>query len=45
MAKSLLKFIVKIVITLLTHTVVKILMDKNVERKFYKYFLLEQHRM
>ena len=31
MAKSLLKFIVKIVITLLTHTVVKILMDKNVE--------------
>ena len=40
MAKSLLKFIVKIVMTLLTHTVVKILMDKNVERKFYKYFLL-----
>ena len=31
--------------TLLTHTVVKILMDKNVERKFYKYCLLEQHRM
>ena len=29
MAKSLLKFIVKIVMTLLTHTVVKFLMDKN----------------
>ena len=27
------------------HTVVKILMDKYVERKFYNYFLLEQHRM
>ena len=43
MAKSLLKFIVKIVMILLT--VVKFLMDKNVERKFCKYFLLEQHRM
>ena len=38
MAKSLLKFIVKIVMTLLT--VVKFLMDKNVERKFYKYSCL-----
>ena len=45
MAKSLLKFIVKIVMTLLTHTVVKFLMDKYVERKFCKYFLLEQHCM
>ena len=45
MVKSLLNFIVKVVMTLLTHTVVKILMDKNVERKFCKYFLLEQHRM
>ena len=37
MAKSLLKFMVKIKRTLLTHTVVKISMDKNVKRKFYKY--------
>ena len=47
MAKSLLNinFIVKVVTTLLTHTVAKFLMDQNVQRKFYKYFLLEQHRM
>ena len=38
MAKSLLKFIVKIVMTLLT--VVKFLMDKNVERKFCQFFCL-----
>ena len=38
MAKSLLKFIVTIVMTLLTH----FLMDENEERKFCKYFLLEQ---
>ena len=40
MAKSL-KFIVKIAMTLLTN----FLMDENVERKFCKYFLPEQHRM
>ena len=40
MAKSLFKFIVKIVMTLLTHTVVKILMDKNVEHKFTNIFCL-----
>ena len=40
MAKSLLKFIVKIVMTLLTHTVVKILMDKNIGHKFTNIFCL-----